>query len=205
MDGIRYSVETIDLVFHRVERNLDKIAALPSESDDLGPCIVEAMSDVWAFVDSVHRLRRLVQHTPGVKQKLPEVQLFLRNSSTIESLRNFVQHFPTEINEFVHALMPLWGVLSWACTNETTGEPESRTIAPGTFFRGAKVLSCTFDREDVLMELSMHPGTFQDFQQTANKREISRPFKFFRLASQSGHTHKEIICTAAISANPGKA
>lgn len=144
-DGIRYSVETIDLAFGRLGCTLEKIVALPGGADELGPYIVEAMSDAWTIVDSIHRLRQLVRHVPGLKQKLPEVQLFLRRTSSIEDLRNFVQHFATEIHEFVEKRMALCGVLMWAPINDATENAATYTIAPGTFFHGANAGTCTFD------------------------------------------------------------
>ncbi len=114
LDGIRYSIEIIDLAFRRLQETIEMISQMENKSDELSPKIVEAMSDAWVIIDSAHRLRELVCQFPKLKQKEPNVQLFLRNTEVVENLRNFVQHFRSGIDSFVEKGMPLWGTLSWA-------------------------------------------------------------------------------------------
>jgi hypothetical protein len=114
----------------------------------VAPLVVEAMVDAWTMIDATHRLRGLVQQLPGLKQNQPDVQLLIRKTRVVEELRNFVQHFRTEIHGFVAKRMPLWGTLSWSRVSDDTGQPECHTIVPGTLFQGTPVYSCIFDRQE---------------------------------------------------------
>lgn len=111
-------------------------------------------------VDSTHRLRELVQQMPGLKQKDENVQLFVRYTRTVEQLRHFVQHFRTEIDSHVGSLMPLWGTLSWSHFDEESHRPESHTIVPGTYYRGVRILGCTFDTQSLrfIERIVLHAG-----------------------------------------------
>jgi hypothetical protein len=60
-------------------------------------------------------------------------------------LRHLIQHFPSGIVSLARLGIPLWGSLSWILTNRETGKTESFTIAPGTFFHGAAIPTCTFN------------------------------------------------------------
>src|SRR3990170_1900754 len=89
LDAIRYSFEIIDLAQGRLETTLERIATRP-EGHPAGALIVEATADAWLLVDSLHRLRELVQQCPGLRQNESEVQLLLRGTSVVEGLRNYV-------------------------------------------------------------------------------------------------------------------
>ena len=144
LDGIRYSIEIIDLAQRRLARTLTGFAT--EDSGGVSARIVEAMSDAWLIVDSVHRLRELIRQCPGIKQREPEVQLFLRGSARAEELRHYVQHLRTEIGSFISHRRPLWGTLSWSSVSPE-GLPETHTIVPGTYYDGLWATSGTFDRE----------------------------------------------------------
>ena len=145
LDGIRYSMHIFDIAFERFTATIQRLSNERQEPGTLAHSIAEAFGDAWLLVDAAHRLRELVQQLPGLKQKQPTIQLFLRRTAPIEDLRHFVQHFRSGIDTHVQTGHPLWGTLSWTRTNPTTGDPENFTIAPGTFFDGAIVPMCTFD------------------------------------------------------------
>ncbi len=153
LDGIRYSIEIVDLAFQRLLEVLEKIARAGNASAELAPRIIAATADTWTIVDSTHRLRELVQQLPGLKQNQPEVQLLLRNTESLKDFRHFFQHFRTEIHSYVERRMPLWGVLSWTWINSNTGQAESHTIVPGTFYHQIQAAGCIFDT---------HTGRFID-------------------------------------------
>lgn len=159
-DGIRYSLHIFDLAATRLALTLDGLSSGKFVHDDLAQHFAEGISDAWLMIDSIHRLRELLLQTPGLKKKILELQLFLRRTSAVESLRHFNQHFRTEIDSFTKIGMPLWGTLSWAYTNPQSGELENHTIAPGTFFSGAWVASCTFDKRQgkFLEKVLLHAG-----------------------------------------------
>lgn len=146
LDGIRYSIEISHLAYLRLVDTLERVAALSgTASDELADLIVTSVSDAWAMIDSVHRLRELVEHLPGLRRKDPNVQVLLRSTEVVEELRNRVQHFRSEIDDFLPAKAPLWGSISWGRVSADTGRPQSHTIVPGTFFHEAGVALCTFD------------------------------------------------------------
>ena len=147
LDGIRYSLQAFELSSRRLAETLHHLAHLTKDREDLGELISAATVDAWSIVDSVHRLRELLQQLPGLKKNTPELQLFLRRTASIEDLRHYFQHFRTEIDSFVEKSMPLWGTISWSTANAETGLPETHTIVPGTFFHEASAASCTFDTE----------------------------------------------------------
>ncbi len=148
LDGIRYSIQSFEISSHRLAQTLHHLCRKKTPEDDLGELISIATIDAWSIIDAVHRLRELLEQMPGLKKKTPELQLFLRRTSSIEDLRHYFQHFRTEIDSFVEKAMPLWGTISWSTSNPETGLPETHTIVPGTYFQGAWVASCTFDTHE---------------------------------------------------------
>ena len=148
LDGVRYSLQIFDLASRRLARTLDAIAKLPEKADELGDLILEATCDAWTMVDSIHRLRELVEQIPRMKKNQPELQLFLRQTNQVEELRHFFQHFRTEIHTFTEQGMPLWGTLSWPTRNPETGILEDHIIVPGSYFRGEIVKGSVFDFDE---------------------------------------------------------
>ncbi len=147
LDGVRYSIEIIDLNYKRLLNTIEQIVILGNEKKPIPPFIAMAMSDSWAIIDSTHRLRELIQSLPKLKKNTPEVQVFLRNTQCVEDLRNYVQHFRTGINSFVKHEMPLWGTLIWNKKNAETGCSECHSIIPGTFFNNITSSIGSFSNE----------------------------------------------------------
>jgi hypothetical protein len=145
LDGIRYSLHVFDLTAARLTSALQLLSDDDQPTEELATRIALAISDAWLLVDVVHRLRELLQQLPRLKKKEPTLQVFLRQTASIEPLRHFVQHFRTGIDTYAATGMPVWGTLAWVRDNPSTGEPENFSIAPGTFFHGAFVPTCTFD------------------------------------------------------------
>ena len=148
LDGIRYSLQIFDLAQRRLARALDTVAKLRNEPDALGDLIVEAASDAWTMIDSIHRLRELVQQVPGLKKNQPELQLFLRQTHQVEKLRHFFQHFRKGIHAFTKRGTPLWGTLSWPTRDPETGILEDHIIIPGSWFHGERVGGTVFDVQE---------------------------------------------------------
>src|SRR5262249_972480 len=147
LDGIRYCLEIADLSSKRLATALNSFQNNEPSPGETGTLIVAATSDAWTMIDSVHRLRELIQQTPGLKKNDPAVQRFLRTTKVVEELRNFVQHFRSGIDDFVTRKIPLWGTLSWVEDNAQDGLPAHHTLVPGTFFREATAISITFDTQ----------------------------------------------------------
>jgi hypothetical protein len=146
-DAIRYSLHVFDLAASRLAGAIDVLSEETVNHERLSEPIASAISDAWLLIDSTHRLRELVEQAPKLKKKQPEVQLFLRRTAIAEKLRHFFQHFRTGIEAYVATAQPIWGTLSWARNNPETGDPECWIIAPGTFFEGALVPTCTFNAQ----------------------------------------------------------
>ena len=183
LDGIRYSIEIGDLSFGRLSKTLERIAELGESNEGLAAMIVEAVSDAWVLVDSIHRLRSLVAQLPGLKQNQPAVQAFLRGTLSADTFRNYVQHFRSGIDGFVTSGRPLWGTLSWSQVCSITGLPKSHVVIPGTFYAGVGAATGLFDTpagrfEDTLV---LHAGEAQVDLKSAFERlgTFSRWFQYW--------------------------
>jgi hypothetical protein len=145
LDGIRYSLHQFDISEERLASMIELLSQDEQPGGELHARISSAMLDAWALVDSAHRLRELLQQLPGMKQKTPQLQQFLRGTASVESMRHFVQHLRTGIEAHLATAMPAWGSLAWARYDPETGQPSCYSIAPGTFFPQANVPSLTYD------------------------------------------------------------
>ena len=69
----------------------------------------------WSMIDSVHRLRGLVDSLPGLarRNQSPEFRNFMDKAQTVEQFRDAVQHMDTEIPRSAEAGKAVWGTLSW--------------------------------------------------------------------------------------------
>jgi hypothetical protein len=103
LDGVTYSVQMADLAHTRLQNTLI--------NDN--PDHTSAVLDAWSIVDSLHRLRELLNQMPGVKRNSPTLQIFQRNTTQIEAMRHGVQHLRGEIDTLVAQNKPVWGSLSW--------------------------------------------------------------------------------------------
>jgi hypothetical protein len=135
LDGARLAIEMADSAITRLRNTLLLLATRPQETQNRRTKILDAVQDAWSIVDSVHRLRSLLQHMPGMKQKSPSLQLFYRRTAEIESLRNCVQHLDRAIDDLVTLGAPVWGTLSWLAVIDTSAKiVRCCTIVAGTIF-----------------------------------------------------------------------
>lgn len=135
LDGIRFSIEMADLAHSRLRETLYYLAVnCPNAADHLK--FISALQDAWSIVDSVHRLRGLLNHAPGFKQKAPGQNLFMRKTAEIEDLRNVVQHLNEKIDRTViPQQVPLMGVLSWlAVVDPEQRVSKSCALVAGTMY-----------------------------------------------------------------------
>jgi hypothetical protein len=135
LEGIRYSIQMADLSHFRLRENLFKLAVnCPNNSDHLG--FISALQDAWSIVDSVHRLRGLLNHAPGFKQKAPGQKLFILKTAEVEELRNIVQHLNEKIDKTVIPQnVPLMGVLTWlAVINPEQKLSKSCALVAGSMY-----------------------------------------------------------------------
>jgi hypothetical protein len=141
LDGLKYSFQMAELASQRLKATLDEIAQKhPNEYTENQ--ITSCLLDAWVMVDVCHRVRELVQQTPGLRKKLPGIQVFLRGTEQVQNLRNYVQHFRSGIPDIPLQSNPLWGVLSWTSSNDkTTGY----TIFSGNLVVGVSGASLPLD------------------------------------------------------------
>jgi hypothetical protein len=111
-DGFRYAIEMAALSYQRLEAGLIGLTDIP-DGVDMTPIFIAAFQDAWAFVDSINRLRRLLDHMPRMPKKSPRLQVFSRATSDIETLRNAIQHLDEELAQHKGLAQPVWGTLSW--------------------------------------------------------------------------------------------
>ncbi len=114
LDGIRISIEMIDIAYTRLvhdllEIRIDDDRILMNEGST-----ASLFLDTWSMVDSAFRLRELIQQMPGIKKsKAHSIKIFLQKTSTVEILRHIIQHLRNEIHDIAKKGWPVWGSLTW--------------------------------------------------------------------------------------------
>jgi len=96
---------------------------------------VSALSHAWQIIDSVYRLRRLVEATPGIEHD-SQFNLFIRKTKDTKTLRDVHQHLHTAVpSELVTHGIPTWGRLSWMWKPEGSDSFVLFTLIPGQLFQ----------------------------------------------------------------------
>jgi hypothetical protein len=77
IEGIRFSIEMADLAHRRLGETLPLLSRM-EDPDGESPSNVSAMLDAWSIVDSLHRLRGLLKHMPGIEKRtrIPPIRTF---------------------------------------------------------------------------------------------------------------------------------
>lgn len=113
IDAIRFTLEMIDVAYGRLLYILDNIIPNDEATLDSQPMAV-TFTDTWSLIDSIYRLRQLIKIMPGVKHKeLPELQIFLKKTETVENFRHRMQHLNNDIKKLAALNEPAWGYMSW--------------------------------------------------------------------------------------------
>lgn len=111
-DGIRYAAEMADIAYWRMFDLLQEMSSLPT-GELTTRQIATVMLDVWSIVDSVNRLRHLLEEAKGVDQGT-WWKLFFSRTKDIDCLRNDIQHLKERLQLLVSDSEQIWGFLSWA-------------------------------------------------------------------------------------------
>ena len=122
LETIVHSIKVIDISYNRL------INQLHDDKDDLATEL--PMIEVWNIIDSSHRLRCIIEKTPGLKKKLSWFQLTVRKLKETEVLRNFIQHYNQGIDNLIDNVRPLLGHLSWV-EKLNSNEAKIGLIVPG--------------------------------------------------------------------------
>lgn len=77
IEGIRVSIEMADLAHQRLQGILPLLSSMQPINQEPHPS-VSAMLDAWSIVDSLHRLRGLMRHMPGIQKRdrVPPIRAF---------------------------------------------------------------------------------------------------------------------------------
>ncbi len=137
-DGIRYAAEMSDVAYWRLFKFLEELSCL-SSSELTNRHIATAMLDAWSIVDSVHRLRDLINEAPGVTHDT-WWKLFMNRTNDIAQLRDEVQHQidNKRINALVTNAGQIWGFLSWAEVRNGEYTGIWKMMSPGAVYSGDK-------------------------------------------------------------------
>jgi len=135
LDGIRFTFEMVDVAYVRLLYILENITTDDSFRE-VHP-MAEPFMEAWSIVDSIYRLRCLIDQTPGIKQKeLPQRRIFLDKTKNIESFRHTIQHLNNDIAKLAEQDEPTWGTLSWFAIadlykNENDSDKNLQSIKSG--------------------------------------------------------------------------
>jgi hypothetical protein len=118
LDGIRYAIAMADLAYRRLydvllaeSHRFAREEAAPAGQS--GQTITSVLLDAWMMVDSVNRLRQLLDEMPGLKKKQTPLLAFRAATNVVPDLRNAVQHLRGEFSKLVAANQPVWGAVTW--------------------------------------------------------------------------------------------
>ncbi len=137
LDGIRTSIDIADISYDRLCKSLIDVSDSTKEQKDsyIGSI---AFADAWTIIDSINKLRFLIQHLlkESEKEHLPiskpiqaitnvhiikEIKLyeFIASTENIKLLRDASQHLNARIDQLLSKKKPIWGIIYWV---------DSRTI-----------------------------------------------------------------------------
>lgn len=129
-DGIRYSIDMVDVSYNRLQKTLTDIAV---KRDIERIKMVTAFSDAWSIVDSVYRLRSLLCQTPKLKQHSPYLKIFQQKTQDFEAPRHIIQHLNGIHKVVNNSDLHILGTLSWfTVLDNQTQEGRTCVIGAGT-------------------------------------------------------------------------
>lgn len=123
LDGIRYSLEMIDIAYERLREMLLRLTMLEDEMPPPPGEFATALLDAWSVVDSSLRLHNLLTQLPGFRKSQPETQLIIGKLAATEQLRHGVQHLDGELRDSINANRPAWGWLTWLAVPDPAARP----------------------------------------------------------------------------------
>ena len=116
IDGIRHSVEIIELAYHRLNNTLTQIALKPPTADELLNTSPYVFLDAWAMVDAIDRFRMLYQQMPGMELVTsPGVEPLKEVMEPFRKVRNISDHLPQTADHVLSRGGAALGILTW-CT-----------------------------------------------------------------------------------------
>jgi hypothetical protein len=140
VDAIRLSIEMANHAYSRLRSSAHTVSLSQKRKEVLPKHIFTPIFlDAWSIIDSVHRLRRLLQSV--LLRKKAEVRGFLAATKSITDLRNAVQHIDEEIENLADSNLPTWGALAWMFGNlPTDNRAWCFVMVPGSVREGREHL-----------------------------------------------------------------
>ncbi|MDQ3820926.1 MAG: hypothetical protein M3362_25025 [Acidobacteriota bacterium] len=121
LEGIRFAIEMAQVSSLRLRETLAQLSLSNKGEQDIADSVaVTVFLDAWSVVDSIHRLRELLQAMPKMKKRGVMLELFMRGTAQVVELRNHIQHLREELPRPDSALLPVWGTLSWLFVLDTS-------------------------------------------------------------------------------------
>jgi hypothetical protein len=132
LDGIRHAAEIATLSDRRLRETLTTIATSDDNgSEQSAARITAAYLDAWAIVDSLDRLRALVELVPEAPGSEGHTKFLSAQLQSIRGLRNVADHLATRIDYVVAKKTPALGYLRWLTLTEQL-KGLTCVLAPGT-------------------------------------------------------------------------
>lgn len=110
-DGLYYSVNIIRRLYDDLIERLRILSEFQFENPDVDSEF--AITEAWSIIDSLYRLRKLLEDTPGLKQNDENLRLFYQRTKCLKELRDSIQHLDEHINKYIPDKIPALGRLSW--------------------------------------------------------------------------------------------
>jgi hypothetical protein len=127
-DGIRYAVDMADEAYWLTAEALLRYGD-PASRSDRPRDLTTALIGAWSFIDSIHRLHRVLGQTPRLKNT-PNLTVFKRKLEPVEEFRHGIQHLEGTLNK-IDPAEPTMGYLSWFMAGE--GQRHHLcTVVPGS-------------------------------------------------------------------------
>lgn len=214
IEGIRFSIEMADLAHRRLRETLPKLTKMEDSPEEV-PATVSAMLDAWSIVDSLHRLRGLVTHMPGIKNRnrIPPIRAFVEATEKVPDLRNTVQHLDSTIPGVIHDRnWAVLGSLSWGIIDPDANQLTASSFLPGMPVGSRPLInpldrrlwhvpvdSITVERNGVAVCLSDAMRTVESLAK-ALERMLAQSFRK-QLPTQSHHG-ADVIVSLVIDISP---
>ncbi|MEP6957638.1 MAG: hypothetical protein ABI980_02830 [Nitrospirota bacterium] len=140
VDAIRFSIEMADHAYSRLRSSAHTISLSQMRKEVLPKNIFAPIFlDAWSVIDSVHRLRKLLES--ALLRNRAEVRGFLPTTRSITDLRDAVQHIDERIEGLADSNLPTWGALAWMFGNlPTDNRAWCFVMVPGSVREGRKHL-----------------------------------------------------------------
>lgn len=140
-----YKIEAARFSFIMMEKsyqNLISTLRIIENESTPNESVVEAIMQVWQFVDMAFRFFRVFSEIRGIKHKDQRVVNCKKANAKLTQARNFIQHLNTMIPKVTEEIYPILGAISWASKNLNY----SFVITLGTHPKGTSFHSLPYEK-----------------------------------------------------------